>query len=309
MSFPVARGSLEGYEQDDLGYRERFSTPTIGGGTTVAVHSEPLDPTAPVSWVVLHSFGPEQDNLAAFDALLCRALAAAGHATVRYHAQGHGDSELGPEALGVEDQVAGALEAVELARRETTSGVVGLIGVRFGGAIAALAAARADVGALVLVDPITKGRAFLRSLVRMDLATEVTLGSKAPVRKGDPFEVAKSEGVLDIEGFAVPWPAVVEFEALDLLKATIPSAIPALVVQISRSDAPRDDLRRLVERLGSRASLEVVVDDDAFRFGLPSWRLAGPDGPSQKVDSLAGLAGAVVRRTVHWCVQEGGSRG
>jgi len=306
VSFSVAHGSLEGYEQGELGYRERFSTPTLGGGRTVAVHTEPLDRVAPVTWVVLHSFGPEHDNLAAFDASLCRALAASGHAAVRFHSQGHGDSELGPDALGIESQVAGALDAIELARDGTDTHVAGLVGVRFGGAIATLTAARVDVGSLVLIDPMTKGRSFLHSLVRLDRTTEVSLGAKATVRKDDPFQVAQAEGVLEIEGFAVPWPAVVELEALDLLGAAVPSDVPALVLQVSRSDAPRDELRRLVERLGTHAVLDVVVDENALRFGLPPWRLAG-DG--QKVDSLAGLTDAVVDRTVRWCVQEVVPRG
>lgn len=301
MSFSVAHGSLEGYEQAELGFRERFSTPTLGGARTVAVHTEPVDGVAPITWVVHHSFGPEHDNLAAFDATLCRALAASGHATIRFHSQGHGDSELGPDALGTERQVAGALDAVELARDGSDSHVVGLIGVRFGGAIATLAAARAEVGSVALIDPMTKGRAFLRSLVRLDRTTEVSLGSRATIAKEDPFEVAQAEGVMEIEGFAVPWPVVVELEGLDLLQVAAPSDVPALVLQVSRSDAPRDELRRLVERLGARAALEVVVDDSALRFGLPPWRLAG-DG--QKVDSLASLTRAVVDRTVRWCVRQ-----
>jgi pimeloyl-ACP methyl ester carboxylesterase len=306
MPFPVAHGSLEGYEHRERGFHERFSTPVLGGGRTVAVHTEPLDRVAPITWVVLHSFGPEHDNLAAFDASLCRALAAAGHAAIRAHGQGHGDSELGPEALGIEAQVAGALDAVELARDATALGVVGLIGIRAGGAIAALTAARTRVGSLVLIDPMTKGRSFLRSLVRLDRTTEVSLGSASASPKDDPFRVAEAEGVLEIEGLGVPWPAVVEFDDLDLLRAELPTGLRALVLQVSRSEAPRDDLRRLVERLGPDAALDVVVDDDALRFGLPPWRVSG-DG--EKVDSLAALSSAVVERTVRWCIREAGPRG
>jgi pimeloyl-ACP methyl ester carboxylesterase len=301
LSFPIAHGSLEEYEQRQLGYRERFSTPTLGGGRTVAVLTEPLELVAPITWVVLHSFGPEHDNLAAFDAALCRAIASSGHATVRFHSQGQGDSELGPDALGVEHQIAGALDAIEQARSGIDSAVVGLIGVRFGGAIAAMAAARADVGPLVLIDPVTKGRAFLRSLARLDRATEVSLGSNAAVSRKDPFEIARAEGVLEIEGFAIPWPAVVEFEAIDLIQMAVPLRGPVLVLQVSRSEDPREELMRLVERLGARAVLDVLVNEDALRFGLPPWRL---DGTRAKVDSLAGLAKAIIEKAVRWCVRE-----
>jgi pimeloyl-ACP methyl ester carboxylesterase len=301
VSFPLVHGSLDGYEREELGYRERFSTPTLGGGRTVAVHTEPLGREAPVTWVLLHSFGPEHDNLAAFDASLCRGLASSGHAAIRFHGQGHGDSELGPDALGVEAQVAGALDAVALARDGGSPEAVGLIGVRFGGAIATLAAARTEVGSLVLIEPVTNGRAFLRSLVRLDRSTEVSLGAKADVRKEDPFEVARVEGVLEIEGIGVPWPTVIEFESVDLLRADVPSGVPALVLQISRSDAPREDLVRLAERLGPRAVHDVVVDDNALRFGLPPWRISGE---RQKVDSLASVTRAVVGLTVRWCVGE-----
>jgi pimeloyl-ACP methyl ester carboxylesterase len=306
MSFPVAHGSLESYEREELGFRERFSTPSLGGGRTIAVRAEPLGGAAPITWVVLESFGPEHDNLAAFDAALCRSLATAGHAAIRFHSQGQGDSELGPGALGVETQVAGAVDAVELARGETASGTVGLVGVRFGGAIAALAAARAEVSSLVLIDPIVKGRAFLRALVRLDLTSDVALGEQAAAPpKHDPFAAAREAGVLEMEGLAVPWPAVEEIEGLDLLRASLPSDLPALVVAVSRTQDPRAELRALTERLGPRASLEVVVDDNAFRFGLPPWRLAGP---RQKVDALADLTRTVVERTVRWCAGEGSAR-
>jgi pimeloyl-ACP methyl ester carboxylesterase len=306
LTSPVAPGSIDGYVRHDLGYREGFTTPVLGGGRTLAVHTEPIGGAAPITWVVLHSFGPEHDNLAAFDASLCRALAASGHAAIRYHAQGHGDSELGPDALGLEAQVAGALDAVGLARDANASGAVGLIGSRLGAAVAALAAARADVRAVALVDPTTKGRAFLRSLVRLDRTSEVSLGSAAPAPAEDPFELARAEGFLEIEGFAVSWPAVVELEAMDLLQQPIPSDLPALVLQVSRSDAPRGELRRLAERLGPRARLDVLAHDDALRFGLPPWRVAGAH---HKVDSLAGVGSAIVERAVRWCVEEASPRG
>jgi pimeloyl-ACP methyl ester carboxylesterase len=244
--------------------------------------------------------------LAAFDASLCRALASSGHAALRFHSQGHGDSELGPEALSIEYQVEGALDAIERARSDTDSDVVGLIGVRFGGAIAALAAVRGDVGPLVLIDPVTKGRTFLRSLARLDRATEVSLGSNAAVSKNDPFEIARAEGVLEIDGFAVPWPTVVEFEAIDLIQRAVAMRGPVLILQVSRSKDPRGELQRLVERFGPRAALDVVVHEDALRLGLPPWRLSGKRA---KVDSLAGLAKAIIEKTVRWCVREAVSSG
>ena len=89
-------------------------------------------------------------------------LAAAGIWVVRFDYRGTGDSGgVARGGDGVTGWLASVEQAVELARTHT-DGPLGLVGLRMGALLAALAAERrADVDALVLWDPCVSGRTFL----------------------------------------------------------------------------------------------------------------------------------------------------
>jgi pimeloyl-ACP methyl ester carboxylesterase len=292
---------LAGYEDPALGIRERFISPEIGGGRTVAVLAEPLGKRLSMGWVVCHSFGLEQDNLQTFESHFARRLAGAGCPVLRFHSQGYGDSDLPMEHVRLESHIRDATDASALLSDSEGVERVGLIGARFGGAIAALAADRVDAAAIALLAPVVEGNPYMRSMIRSALATELTgeTGSRSPGH--DPMEAMVREGFMDVHGFPLQRETYEEICQLDVARSLKSFSGQSLLVQVSRSVDPHKDVERLHRKLlelGSLCRVEVLSDPNALRFGLPSLR---GSGPSRKVDSLAGLTETLMAIGVSWC--------
>ncbi|MGQ0670441.1 MAG: serine aminopeptidase domain-containing protein [Actinomycetota bacterium] len=302
-SFLVA---LRSYEDPRSGIRERFLTPTLGDGRTVAVLSGPLAGEPRRGWVICHSYGLEQLNLQPLEVPLARQLAASGHSVLRYHSQGYGDSELPPEHISLRSHVDDALDAVRLLAASTSVSSVGLIGARFGGTVAAMAAealASEEIAAsaLVLWEPVVDGRRYMRSLLRLGLLTELVSKGRATESAREPEDMLREAGILDVQGFPLRLEVFEEVSAVDLAKAVFSFRGDSLVVQISKTSGERPDLQRLVSRfaeIGGTSTCEVLLDRKADKFGQP--RFVGR-GDGTKGDTQATLSEILVSSTLSWC--------
>jgi hypothetical protein len=88
--------------------------------------------------------------------------------------------------------------------------------------------------------------------------------------------------------------------SIDLLKDVRTFTGDSLVVQVSRSDAPRPDLVRLVERfnrVGGTSVLETVVDPQAPLFGQQRYRSTAS---GKKRDTQLALSDAILAATWSW---------
>ena len=115
--------------------------------------------------VICPPFG--QEALRAHRSLreLANGLADAGVPALRFDYAGSGDSGGGPEDARLESFVEDAAAAVEEVRESTGERCVGLVGLRLGAAVAALAARRAGgADALVLWEPVADGGAYVGEL-------------------------------------------------------------------------------------------------------------------------------------------------
>src|SRR5205823_2231940 len=99
---------------------------------------EPLGEHRSAGWVICHSFGQEHSHLMEHEVVAARALASAGFPTLRYHGQGYGDSMGHPGEATLESHVGDALGAVDVLLGRTGIHDVGVLGARFGGAVAAI---------------------------------------------------------------------------------------------------------------------------------------------------------------------------
>ncbi len=281
-------------EDPDRRYRERFLTPEIGGAPTVAVLSEPWQGRATAGWVICGSFAMDQAYLLSLETALARRLAAAGFVALRYHAQGYGDSELDAEHVTLRSHVRDAQDAIDVLRQAAGVETVGLAGALFGGSVAAMAGARAE--ALALVQPVVRGKAYIRATIRRSIGT--SLVDRAAEREALATD---AQGPLDVEGFPLRPEVVEEFDGFDLLEELPPFAGRSLVVQVTRSPDPQAPLRLLADRLalaGGRSDLHVVAHSEALRFGLPRHRRAGG---TRKVDVQADLTDGILETVARWC--------
>jgi pimeloyl-ACP methyl ester carboxylesterase len=301
----VARAleALAEAEDPGAGIRERFLRPTIGGGSTVAVLATPLERRRPTGWVVCHSFGMEQVNLATHEVPVARALAAAGFPVLRYHGQGYGDSELPASVVGTASHLRDALDAAEVLVDAAGVTEIGFLGARFGGTIAALAADRRG-SALVAWEPVVRGGPYVRSLLTLSVMLQLMHHERDQGEAPDPRAELAERGVVDVQGFPLSQAMHDELADLDLTERLDSFAGRSLIVQISRGAEPKPELERLVTRLrglGGTSELAVVEDERANTFAEPRYR---PIGRGHKADIQAELGQNLVDRTTQWCAHE-----
>ena len=213
------RASLDGmrvWDDDRTDVRERFITPTIGGGRTVGVLATPSGRMRTTGWVVCHSFGMEQVNLQTHEVPAARALAASGFPVLRYHGQGYGDSESRPTNVGLRSHVRDAIDAAEVLVAETGVRSLAFLGARAGGAVAALTAVQLGAEGLVLWEPVVHGLPYVRALLRLAVMLQLMHGERTDEGARDPEAVMRERGFLDVQGFPLTAETYDELASLDL---------------------------------------------------------------------------------------------
>jgi alpha/beta superfamily hydrolase len=302
------------------GIVERFIQPTIGGGSTVAVLSEPAGPGRSTGFVICPAFGLEQTYLGRLDVQVARTLSAAGFPVLRYHGQGYGDSE-GTDHVGLASHLADATDAVRVLAEEPGIRDVGVVGARLGGTVAALVADRLRLPLAVLIAPVTDGRKYMRqfvwSLVIADWTarTRVDPASRAETQDGkdgagksdetttlqDTFAQLKEQGWADIQGFRLTQRSRREIEGVSLVRDVGAFSGAALVLSLSRTGEPRPEvqaLARRLEELGADVTVQGLVDPTAGAFGRYNFRRSG----ATMSDTLADLRPRLAEDTTSWCV-------
>jgi len=200
---------------------------------------------------------------------ICRALASAGMAAMRIDFRGTGDSPGCSEDVSLKSAVEDAVAAGREIKDACGCARVALVGLRFGAAAAVLAAGPAGADALVLVEPVVSGDAYVREMERQRsirrMMTAGAVSAEKPARRdaagGDAAEGATPADAFDLDGLALSGAFVESLRAMDLLagarelRANNPA--PALVLQVGARGAPRGELAALARELGARA--EAIV--------------------------------------------------
>jgi pimeloyl-ACP methyl ester carboxylesterase len=299
---PIGRlfRSFRAYENRHSGIAERFVALELGGAQTVGVLSQPLGEASRIGWLVLHSFGMEQIYFQELESLAARSLAASGHTVLRFHSQGYGDSELPSDHTTVRSMWQDAVEAVGTLVDAGNVRTIGLVGARMGGTIAALAAEATEASALVLWDPVVRGREYLGQLRLLARATELARGPRVRDAPPSARRVYRDADVLDVQGFPVSRAVADEISAIDLLKQLPRFDGRALALRVSPgrgNERALRDLASTIVRFGGEVNMESVVSPEARLFGLSPYRVETNKG---RIDSQAALRQEIVERTTRW---------
>lgn len=300
---------LSSYEDPERGIRERFVRLRVGGASTLGVLSEPLENPRPLAWVLCHSFGLEQIALKSIETPIARRLSAAGFPVLRFHSQGYGDSELPVDQVSLHTHIRDAIDAVAHVIDLTGISQVGLMGAKFGGAVAALTAQRLEAAALALWHPVVSGRKYINALMRQSTLSDIASypTGRGLARPDELEETLKADGTVDLQGFPVSRAAFEAFRSMDLLQQLSSFDGSSLIVQISANPKVSTDLGRLDERLrklGGECSLEIVTHARARVFGGARFRIDG----DHKVDTQADLLQDLADQTVAWSERFPGAR-
>jgi alpha-beta hydrolase superfamily lysophospholipase len=177
------------------------------------VHHPPAGPAAPLAAVVCNPFG--QEALRAHRSLreLATRLAQGGLHVLRFDYHGTGDSAGEGEEARIDEWLADVSLAADELRETSGRDRLCLVGLRLGGALAALAASRrSDVAALVLWDPVVRGNDYVAELRKQhedwmaDHVHGYVPGGAATEVLGFPLPTSLAEGVAALDLAALDRP-------------------------------------------------------------------------------------------------------
>jgi alpha/beta superfamily hydrolase len=225
-----------------------------------------------------HTIGVEQVTSCRPETLHARAVAEAGHAAMRYHARGHGDSSGDFAAVTldtlVEDAVAAAREAC---RRAGRSKVV-WVGVRFGALVAARAAVampEASVAGIALWEPVQRVRDYVRAMLRNLLFSEVAHGRRPAATVDELLAQLASEGRVDVHGYYLHRPLFDSAADLELGGLLRTWRGPTFLAQVQRRNglAPAHAaLVRDLEARGCQVTTALIGEEPGWHFiSNPAW--------------------------------------
>ncbi len=174
----------------------------------------------PQGYVFCHPFAEEKLWSHRVFVNFARRLCRAGHPVLRFDYRGHGDSSGDFEDATVETRVADIQSAIDTlcAKVEGLAGV-GLIGLRFGASLAALAAENdTRVNALVLWEPVVKGAQHIKEMLRINITTQTAVYKEVRYNTQALIEQMRAGQSVNIDGYEIKLPFYEQIAALDLTK-------------------------------------------------------------------------------------------
>ena len=220
---------------------------TVDGDPLFTVLHSPSQP-ARHGVVLCHPFGEEKLWSHRVFVTFARELASRGAAVLRFDFRGEGDSGREFIESDVDTRIADVHAAIAALREACPSlEAVTLVGLRFGGSIAALAASqRDDVGRLVIWDPVPDGAAYMQALLRINIAAQMALHRKVITDREAMVATLEAGGSVNIEGYELGLPLYRGASALMLAEVLPRFGGRTLLVQIGAETLPpRKDLAAL----------------------------------------------------------------
>lgn len=182
--------------------REQSLSVSAAGVSLHAVRHAPIGPPR-ATVVICNPLFEERKSAHRVLVETARALAGDGLTVLRFDYRGCGDSPGSFEDHAPDDWKADVLAAVSRARADWPLQPVILLGLRFGAALAVVAAKDAGVDGIVLWEPVPDGRAYLHEELRKKLMKEMlTFGRKRSTREQLAAELEAGRAI-DFDGYAV----------------------------------------------------------------------------------------------------------
>lgn len=232
--------------------------------------------SAPVI-VHCHSLGVEQLTNYRNEVLVARAAARRGLASFRFHGRGHGDSSGSFADASLEGLADDACAAADRARELTGASRVVWLATRFGALVAARALAkRGDGAGLVLWEPVTVMKDYVRSVLRTLLMSQIAGGSRPDATVDQLLERLEREGAVDVHGYLLHRTIVASASRQTLAEALGSWSGPTLVVQVQSRRSIAPPVEALAAQLATRGCatrVERVAEEPGWNFvSNPAWQ-------------------------------------
>ncbi|MEW6742261.1 MAG: amino acid adenylation domain-containing protein [Planctomycetota bacterium] len=178
-------------------------------------------------------------------------LARSGFHVLSFDYFGCGDSEGSYEEARVAHWMEDTAAAIEAMKRRFRLDEVSLVGLRLGASLAMMtAAARDDINALVLWNPVLEGRTLVEEMI-------------ASSGSGIERLEYRERGIKDVHGYPLTPEMVADLGQIDLTRQRFTAAPRLLVVETGRKQGS-DRLRRFYHGLDGTADYERVLEHEIW---------------------------------------------
>jgi hypothetical protein len=205
---------------------------------------------------------------------LARALAARGVAALRFHYRGTGHSDGDSRDVTFDTMCDDARAATEHLGALVDAGTPALVGIRFGGTVAA-AASRDAATPIVLWEPVLDGKSYVREAWRASLMFEIREGAGAEAERPEFDQQLLENGCVDILGYPFPTALHESVVAQRLLATFEGPARSVLLAYGGTASSARGDMAKLVEQLraaGHDVETETFLEPFVWWFLGPTIR-------------------------------------
>ena len=166
--------------------------------------------------IFCHPYAEEKQLSQRIFVRFARELCNGGFHVLRFDCYGYGDSEGDFENTKLEIQIANTIKAINVLEVQCGIKEVCLLGLRWGGTVAALVAERdSKVENLILWAPIINGKEYLEELIKKQLLSNL-VNKNAAASKSRIFEEIRSKGFFNIEGHPLTMASVEEMSGINL---------------------------------------------------------------------------------------------
>lgn len=249
-----------------------FST---GSYELFAIHHRPTGSPNGKGFVFCHPFMEEKLWAHRVYVSFARELASRGYSVLRFDHFGQGDSDGEFTALSLGtlvDDIEAATKQFRSLQPDLVS--VGLLGLRLGGTVAALAAQKVGaVDQLVLWEPIVNGKRYMQEVLRANLTAQMAAHGRVLQDRKKLEELMREGETINIEGYELGAELFDEVSGIDLLTDPLAGIRDVLVAQTGREgQKSREELTALCSRF--EADFERVTEDPFWREIKPFYQRA-----------------------------------
>jgi len=214
-----------------------------------------------------------------------RELSRRGNPVLRFDFMGTGDSDGKFEDADVET----FLSDIGCAMRTLNAKIpglndVGLIGLRFGATLAALATERTDVSRLVLWDPIIDGNQYMQEILRSNLMTQTVIFKKVQKDRKMLIQDLMEGKTVNADGYEISRKLYEGISEVRLNERVNRFQNRCLIVQIENRDVPIKEKVLDLKKSIVNSSVVNVCEE-------PFWR---------EIKAYYGRAGNLSRATLGW---------
>jgi len=221
------------------------------------LHTPDMQPRG-IAYVLCYPFAEERLWAQRVFVNFARELAHRGDPVLRFDFKGNGDSEGKFEDGDVETYLSDIETAMRILRAkvpEVTS--VGLIGLRLGATLAALAADRNDVSRLVLWDPIIDGHQYMQEVLRSNLMTQTAIFKEIQRDRRMLIQDLMDGKTVNADGYDIGRKLYEGISGIRLNEQMTRYGNRCLIVQIDNRGGP---IRQKILDLGNKIANSSVVN-------------------------------------------------